>query len=746
MRHLRFPLLTFLLLAACDTADRADPCAAGTRCGDACVDTATDPAHCGACGVRCAEGEVCADGACAAACPAGRAPCAGGCFDLQTSAAHCGACGSACPAGATCMDGACACPAGHAECGGACVDLAADDAHCGGCGVACEAGASCVDGACAPGCAAGERRCDGACVDLGSDPAHCGACGRACTGGAVCAGGACVCPAGTVACDGTCVDVASDPAHCGGCGAVCAAGEGAEAATCVEGACVQRCEAGRGDCDGDPANGCEARLDEDVDHCGACGAACAPGDRCEAGVCCAPDHLVCGGVCVDPGTDPVHCGGCDASCTGWPASEGGVCEGGTCVLACAAGADDCNGDLADGCETDLDTDRFHCGACGNVCGALCGDGACLSVALGDVALGHVCAHLGDGSVYCWGNNAEGQLADGTTIARSAPVRVPISGVTALATGPFHTCARTIEGEAWCWGRNDAGQLGTGGTAPVAAPVAVLDGGQPLRGVVELALTDASTCALLESGRVKCWGSGAHGRLGDGAAVDRLEPDWVTVAGSPLEGVAGIAAGLEHVCARMVDGTVRCWGSGTYGRLGVGDELGRLEPALVPGLAGVDEIAAAGWRSCARSGGTVHCWGTNAQGQVGDGMPGSARLLPSPVAGLTDAISLHLGQNHGFARRADGTTAGWGMPYGNLLHDGLPLDTGFRYAPTTLVEPGGGGPWTGLKDVLAGGYSFTCVVEANDAVWCWGYDNFGQLGDGGPVNSADVRPEPDLVAW
>lgn len=203
-------------------------CGALTRCGGACVDTRSDPLHCGACGNVCdtTNGRAsCSGGACSIACSAGFGDCdanaANGCeTNLTTTPAHCGRCGNACTAGRVCSAGACGttCASPTTLCGAACVDLATDNTHCGMCGRTCpraqNASGVCRTGACTLRCHTGYGDCDGVggCeVDLSVSVAHCGACGRACVppanATATCAAGSCgfVCNAGFMPSGGGCV-------------------------------------------------------------------------------------------------------------------------------------------------------------------------------------------------------------------------------------------------------------------------------------------------------------------------------------------------------------------------------------------------------------------------------------------------------------------------------------------------------------------------------------------------------------
>ena len=360
-------------LAACGEGDEGKPaqiaCSAGeVACGQSCVDTATDPRHCGGCDVACPAGVLCVDGSCAA-CPDGWAACEGACVDLNSSGDHCGACGRTSADGELCADGACVpgCPIGQNACDGGCHTLATSDQHCGACGNACAAGSLCADGTCVPtACPADQAVCDGACTDLDTDPAHCGACGEACPAGELCTDGVCepACGPGMVVCDGACRDPDTDRAHCGVCGNACADGS-----ACVDGACAPSCDPFAATlCDGACTN-----TELDPANCGACGAWCDDGEVCANGACvegCPAELATCGATCTDTRRDPNNCGGCGIVCR-TPGNGVPVCADGVCAAICVAGYDDCNGDIGiaggDGCETDILADTGSCGACGNVC-------------------------------------------------------------------------------------------------------------------------------------------------------------------------------------------------------------------------------------------------------------------------------------------------------------------------------------------------------------------------------------------
>ncbi|OQW91168.1 MAG: hypothetical protein BWK79_17595, partial [Beggiatoa sp. IS2] len=149
---------------------------------------------------------------------------------------------------------------------------------------------------------------------------------------------------------------------------------------------------------------------------------------------------------------------------------------------------------------------------------------------------HACVLTGWGEVKCWGLNNSGQLGDNSTIDRWIPVTSWIDYVTAIATGAEHTCALTDSGEVKCWGDNMKGQLGDGTTTERHIPVDVT--GLTTVTVMAIATGAEHTCALTDSGGVKCWGANDMGQLGDGTTIERHAP--VDVVG--LTSVTAIATG------------------------------------------------------------------------------------------------------------------------------------------------------------------------------------------------------------
>ena len=206
--------------------------------------------------------------------------------------------------------------------------------------------------------------------------------------------------------------------------------------------------------------------------------------------------------------------------------------------------------------------------------------------------GHACALDTSGAVWCWGDNAIGQLGDGTPLGTSSgsasPVRVksPIA-FAAIAAGGDHTCAIDIAGGAWCWGWNQDGRLGDGTTTDRNVPTPVV--GLPQK-VTEIRAGGRHTCALLDDASIWCWGGNDKGELGDG---DFASPMLLPVEVNGLSDTIEIGLGVEHTCAVERDGSVWCWGSNTsycpdpcvdppeYGQLGVSGLWRSATPVRVP---------------------------------------------------------------------------------------------------------------------------------------------------------------------
>ena len=302
--------------------------------------------------------------------------------------------------------------------------------------------------------------------------------------------------------------------------------------------------------------------------------------------------------------------------------------------------------------------------------------------------------------------------------------------TAVSAGGRHSCARTSEGVGGvkCWGSNQYGQLGNGSTSDSSVPVDVTG---LTSGVRAIAAGAFHTCALTSAGGVKCWGRNAAGQLGNGTTTDSSTP--VDVAGL-TSGVAAISAGDEHTCAVTAGGAVTCWGQNGSGQLGDNGSCGQIcpTPVAVFGLAsGALAVAAGGAHSCAlTSAGAVDCWGYNLRGQVGDGTT-TERYAPVPVSGLGSGVAaIAAGGNHSCAVTSGGGAKCWGWNLFGQLGDGQSCACLVPVDVTGL---------TGAVAAVDAGALHTCADVLPFSVRCWGDNRFGAVGDGGSCGSPCSTP-------
>jgi len=326
------------------------------------------------------------------------------------------------------------------------------------------------------------------------------------------------------------------------------------------------------------------------------------------------------------------------------------------------------------------------------------------------------------------------LVDGQTLPikfRIEPGATTDEGATGLGevvgAGTYHSCAVDAAGAAWCWGRNDYGQLGTGSTSPSYATTP-----QRVAGTLAFRSVYAGlyhTCGLTTDGVAYCWGYNYFGQLGaTPTSVSQATP--VAVTGGHT--FASLAPGGYFSCGLATDGTVYCWGAGSEGELGGGSYVySQATPSAVTGGSGFLDVTAGQLHACGlATDGTALCWGDNTQGQLGTG-PGSIRT-PSPQA---VALGQPLRQlDAGFGSTCGVTTSGagycWGYNAYGQVGDGS-VGSVFPYSQPTPVAVAG----EHLFATISAGGLHACGITTAGAAYCWGFNGFGQIGDGTVVNRA-----------
>lgn len=356
---------------------------------------------------------------------------------------------------------------------------------------------------------------------------------------------------------------------------------------------------------------------------------------------------------------------------------------------------------------------------------------------------HTCALLSSGGVQCWGVNTDGQLGHGGTTNSPTPVAVTglTSGVVAVSTGGGHTCGLLSTGKVQCWGTNYDGQLGIGTFGDDRnrhVPVAVTG---LTTAVAALALGNRHSCALLSSGGVVCWGYNGWGQLGNLFAYDPGSRNNNQATPVPVNGlssgVIAIAAGTNYNCAVLATGNVKCWGSNWCGQLGNGGIIQRGQPSYydlstspvsVIGLSsGAVAVAAGDCHTCALlSSGGVQCWGDNSDGQLGDGGISLYSYIPVTVIGLTSGVAtLTTGGRYTCALLVTGAVQCWGYNAWGEVGNGGTENTLTAVSITALSSA--------VVDLAAGGHH-NCALFPDGSVQCWGQNLLGQLGNGTTLDS------------
>jgi alpha-tubulin suppressor-like RCC1 family protein len=260
----------------------------------------------------------------------------------------------------------------------------------------------------------------------------------------------------------------------------------------------------------------------------------------------------------------------------------------------------------------------------------------------------------------------------TPYSKPSPVDVfgLSSGVEQISVGNQHTCALLASGNLKCWGYSSAGAIGDGTNEPVrSAPVDVIGLGDTVDGVS--AGVDF-TCALLSGGGVKCWGITNDGRLGNGSNTSQPGSECINCQTTPVDvvgldsGVLAVTTGGESSCALLDTGSVKCWGSNRFGQLGDGTTTDRYTPVDVVGLDDdVLEISAGGGHTCALvADKSVMCWGNNYFGTLGDNTTTETEPFgkPTPVTVLdlsTPVSHIAVGSSHSCALMENGSIKSWG---------------------------------------------------------------------------------------
>jgi len=359
---------------------------------------------------------------------------------------------------------------------------------------------------------------------------------------------------------------------------------------------------------------------------------------------------------------------------------------------------------------------------GHVCapGKTCSGGQCVGgvgVGVNSITLGgnSTCAISKLNKLLCWGIDSDGQVGNGESSIKtfSTPQPVKVTGaVTSVSCGGQHCCA-VVAGKVWCWGDNAYGQVapGTAKFKRYDAPVAVGVSAE------SVAVGEFHSCALDKQGSVKCWGLASAGQVGAGDVGTKVGPTTTKLSGA----AKAITAGRTYACALLTTGAVQCWGYNGYGQLGNGKggtSASEKLPSAVLNVANVTAIAAGREHTCALIKGGVWCWGRGGSYQLGESS-GSYRHTPKQVPGLSGITAIATGSTHTCAVDASGGLWCWGGNAKGQANDkaGYTVKKATKYTGLSAAV-----------ENVAGGLAHTCVITKKAELWCWGSNASGQVGN------------------
>jgi alpha-tubulin suppressor-like RCC1 family protein len=344
------------------------------------------------------------------------------------------------------------------------------------------------------------------------------------------------------------------------------------------------------------------------------------------------------------------------------------------------------------------------------------------------------------AAFCWGDSAGyGRLGNGEFSADD-PFPVQVFGLTTaptgLTSGPAqisagtdHACVAMVTSQIECWGDGTWGALGTGSALNRAIPTPVI--GLPTSTVYSLSAGTVTGCAVVTNMRVDCWGQDT----GDGSPLSTIHTAAVGVLNIPVGGVAQVSASFGACAVVMTGGLgteVLCWGDNSSGELGNNTTTDATTPVKVKKLSDAAQVTTGGRDACALTRqGDVSCWGSNSNGQLGDGTT-TDRVTPVAVVGLPGkAVQVEAGGRHTCALLANGTVWCWGKGGNGELGDGSTSDSSTPVEVTGLPQV----VQIAIGGTLIAGNS-SCALTVAGAVFCWGWNSAGQLGNG-TTSDSDV---------
>jgi len=353
-----------------------------------------------------------------------------------------------------------------------------------------------------------------------------------------------------------------------------------------------------------------------------------------------------------------------------------------------------------------------------------------------------CAMTFDNKAYCWGYNGYGRLGNNSIINSSIPIQVDITGILSgktfkyIKAGYQQTCAVASDDNAYCWGYNNFGQLGNNSTTQSLTPIAVDTSGVLSGKTVGLiSLGNNHTCVIASDGKAYCWGLNSTAQLGNNSTTQSLIPVAVNMSGV-LNGktVKSISTGAFNTCVIASDDKAYCWGNGLGTvTLQSGVPVAVDTSGVLSGKT-IKTISNGSTHTCASTyDKKAYCWGSNSYGQLGNGLTTSSSVPVSvDMAGLLNGKSIEsisAGWNNTCVTTSDGKAYCWGEnDFGQLGNN----STTQSLTPIAVDMSGVLNGKT-VESISTGGFT-TCATTSDNKAYCWGLNSQGQIGNNYLTNS------------
>jgi alpha-tubulin suppressor-like RCC1 family protein len=342
--------------------------------------------------------------------------------------------------------------------------------------------------------------------------------------------------------------------------------------------------------------------------------------------------------------------------------------------------------------------------------------------------------LTTGGLWSASVNPNGEMGDGTRVAKSSPVQVgALNNWVKVASGLNNSAAIRADGTLWTWGLGTSGQMGDGTLASKSSPVQV----GSLTNWASVAIGHPGNChAIKTDGTLWAWGVGGNSALGNGASSNVSSPVQIGALTNWKQVTCTTYGGM----AVKTDGTLWSWGLGNYGATGLGTTATKSSPTQIGTLSNWAQVSG-GYEHCLaiKTDGTLWAWGNGGSGQLGDGtnVPKSS---PVQIGSLTTWVKVSAGVYHSLAIRSDGTLWGWGENY-----SGQAAGQQLAATPSSPVQVGSLTTWSQVQ----ASYAYTFALRTDGTLWSWGEGSSssnGNLWVGGNSNKSSPTQVGTLTKW